>query len=146
MRKVFILLALVAIFFGVKEFLSSIEKPVSGPVEVIVVSEETETVTVGPVTVTVSEVTTKTTEEVEEVAEPVFMPLMWDGKKIKKFAKKHGVKVMKLDNTYGRALINMGLAKENLPLMVVKVSGDLYFKAKDGTVYVAHTGKLIKLN
>ena len=107
-----------------------------------------------PVEVTPTETTTVVVDvpepdpkpvDPEVIPEVVFEPLKFNGKRIGKFAKANGGKVMSITNTYARALIGFGLDKANLPTKVVKVGGDLYFKAADGTLYVAHKGQLIKL-
>ena len=149
-RKLIIIIALIATFFGVKAVLNSLQQPAEGKAVVVngepeIVIVDVDTTTVATETIVIPEPVDPKPVDPEVIPEVVFEPLKFNGKRLGKFAKANGGKVMNLTNTYARALIGFGLDKANLPTKVVKVGGDLYFKAADGTLYVAHEGKLIKL-
>ena len=153
MKKVILpLIALGAVYFGIKAFTTELAEPAEG---VVVMAQP---VTLTP-SITITGTTVPTEAEVDStmvvvVDDPVmrpidpqvneFMPLPFTGKKLNKFAKKFGGKVIRINNQLATALVRVfGLDQANLPSSVVKVNGALYFKAKDGTLYVTNEGELV---
>lgn len=93
----------------------------------------------------VAETTTGTstsTTETEPEAELPFEPLPFNGK-TSKFVKQHGGEVVKIDDDRKWSAIKH--YKIAYKPKGVLVNGDFYWTAKDGTNYVIHKGKLIKL-
>lgn len=132
-KYILVLLFLVASFFGVKAFLSSLEKPASGPVVV----EDVEVVETEEVAVDTVEVEpVETPDPVEpEVEEEMFTPLPFTGKRLKAFAKANGGKVMEVPT---------GISKTYGGKKGVRVGGDFYFEGNEG-LFVFHDGRFIKL-
>ena len=137
MRKLLILLGLVAVFFGTNAILNSLKQPAEGTV--VVVENE-------PVEVTPTETTTVVVVVEEEPMVPVdpevipepkveFKPLNFNGKRIAKFAKDNKGKVIPVPAT---------LSKVYGGKKGVRIGGDFYFKGENG-IYVFHAGVIIKL-
>lgn len=141
LRFFIVLGAIAALAFGVKAFLSSLEKPAEGKVEVVVIADPMINDMGGVDGTTVmteeeaSAAATETVEVEEEVAQPSFVALPFNGN-LNKFAKKYkGLKV-KLPKT----IIKTYGTKKG-----VRVGDDVYFQSEDGSLWVFHAGKFIMI-
>ena len=124
---------LVVLIGGIKLY-ESLTSKAEGPV-VVVMEEPAEEPIEAPVEVEVEEPAEEPVEEPvepEEPAEPEFVPLKWNGKKINKFAK---------DN--GGSIVTVPI--EGKATKCVKI-GDAYYYKKGKLVFVYFKGKTIKLN
>ena len=142
-----LLLVFVVAIGGIKLVQTIKHEPAEGKVEMVVVKDDPMINDMGGVDGTTvmteeemmdSEMTEEVMEEEvmkEEVVEEVFMPLAFDGKLGKFIKKNKGVKV-DLPGPW----VKLYGAKKG-----ARVGDDIYFKAKDGVLYVFHNGKLIKL-
>ena len=144
MKRVIIgLLLLTGLYFAVTSLVSeATDSTVSGPVEVeVVVSDDpmiNESGGVDGTTVPTEEdsIPEQTTdvvdipepEEVEEVEEEVFVPLKWNGKSIKKFARDNG-----------------GIIVTIKGVKYAKIGDAYYFSKGKGNAYVRYKGEIIKL-
>lgn len=124
-----ILLALLVLLGGVKLY-KSLTSEAEGPV--VVMEEPAEEPVMDEVEVEVEEPAEEPVEEPAEPAEPEFVPLKWNGKKINKFAKDNGGSIVTVPID-GKAT------------KCVKI-GDAYYYKKGKLVFVYFKGKTIKLN
>ena len=143
MKKITIILVLIAGFFGIKAIVNTLtNEPATGMV-VVVEGEEVEMEPVDTLTVTVEPMPIPDPEPMPDPQPEVVVwkPLVWTKGSLKKFAAANGVKVMELKpqvQKYLKTTFGIEVTKG------VKIDGDLYIKVGSKR-YVVHTGKLIKL-
>lgn len=136
MRKILLgLVLLVAIGVGVNGIFNTIKnEPATGMVvkdTVVVVVKPT------PLEVVVEEVV-KEVPEVMETPTNTFVPVKWNGRSIKKFAKVNGGVVIDV-STDPRA-------KELGGKKGVRIGSAIYFKGNKKNVYVYYAGEITKIN
>jgi len=125
-----LLLAGSAIFLTYLLVNAIVNEPAEG--KVVVEEETTEEVVVvtetATVTIAETETATETTEDTPEVTEveEEFIPLKWDGRNIKKFAKKNGGVIVTIN---GVKYVQIGDA-----YYFTKGKGKAYVRTKDGEV------------
>ena len=141
MRKLIILAGLLLAYGQANGLLESLKYPSSGLVseQFVIVVETPEEPIEGTGTATE---TAEPVPEPEPVVEEVFEPLPWNGK-VGKFVKKYGGKIIKIKDH--RKWSSIKFYKIEYKSKGVLVGDDFYWQAKDGTLYVIHKGKLIKL-
>ena len=135
MKKLLVLLFIIAGYFGVKAVINSLQEPAEGTV-VVVADEPVEVTPTETATVVIMEEPTPEPEPEVITPAPVFEPLAFDGK-LNKFAKANGGKKVNSPKAFVKSY---GAKKKG-----VKVGGDFYFESEDGTLYVFHAGAVIKI-
>ena len=145
MKRVTIILLLIAGFFGVKAIVNTLTNEPATGVVVVVDGEEVDMPTPTETTTVVVEVEPTETATETVVIEPmepvVFEPLSFSKGSLKKFAAANGAKVIKLKPQVVKYIkTSFGLDVDK----GVKINGDLYIKV-GGSRYVIHMGELIKL-
>ncbi len=157
MRKLIIVVALIFAYTQTKGLLHSLKEPAAYQNGVywcgkdykynpstglcVPIFEELGLEVASTETSTATSATVSNTHE-PEIAEEVFVPLNYSGK-VGKFAKEHGGTIIKIKDH--RKWSKISHYKIPYKSKGVQVGDDFYWTAKDGTNYVIHKGKLIKI-